>query len=276
MTSYTGFADAYDRFMDNVPYDDWTEYLAGLLKKYGINDGLVCELGCGTGNVTERLAAMGYDMIGIDNSEEMLNIAHEKQAESRSTVLYLCQDMRSFELYGTVNAIVSICDSMNYILTTDDIVKVLKLANNYLEAGGYFIFDMNTVSKYEKIGNETIAENRDNMSFIWDNYYDRESRINEYDLTVYISENVMDAEGSDIEKEVIEPESGGHEAPFYRFDEVHYQRAYTIDEVKSAVEEAGMEFVAVYEAFTDHAPDVDCDRLYFVAKEKFQEGKKYI
>lgn len=276
MASYTGFADAYDRFMDNVPYDDWTEYLAGLLKKYGINDGLVCELGCGTGNVTERLAAMGYDMIGIDNSEEMLNIAHEKQAESRSTVLYLCQDMRSFELYGTVNAIVSICDSMNYILTTDDIVKVLKLANNYLEAGGYFIFDMNTVSKYEKIGNETIAENRDNMSFIWDNYYDRESRINEYDLTVYISENVMDAEGSDIEKEVIEPESGGHEATFYRFDEVHYQRAYTIDEVKSAVEEAGMEFVAVYEAFTDHAPDVDCDRLYFVAKEKFQEGKKYI
>lgn len=274
--SYIGFAGVYDRFMDNVPYDDWTDYLAGLLKKYGVNDGLVCELGCGTGSVTERLAARGYDMIGIDNSEEMLNMAHEKQAENGSNALYLCQDMRSFELYGTVNAIVSVCDSMNYILTWDDLVKVFKLANNYLEAGGILIFDMNTPEKYEKIGDSVIAENRENMSFIWENFYDREKRINEYDLTIYASENVLDGEDGNIAPELVEEESGGHEAPFYRFDEVHYQRAYSIEEVKSAISAADMEFVDVFEAFTDHKPDAKSERLYFVAREKFQEGKKYI
>ena len=135
---------------------------------------------------------------------------------------------------------------------------------------------MNTPEKYEKIGDSVIAENRENMSFIWENFYDREKRINEYDLTIYASENVLDGEDGNIAPELVEEESGGHEAPFYRFDEVHYQRAYSIEEVKSAISAAGMEFVDVFEAFTDHKPDAKSERLYFVAREKFQEGKKYI
>ena len=113
MEAYTVFAQVYDSFMDNIPYENWSEYLVGLLKGYGVENGLIADLGCGTGNITELLAESGYDMIGIDCSEEMLSIAKEKNTKD---ILYLLQDMREMELYGTVAAVVSICDSMNYIV----------------------------------------------------------------------------------------------------------------------------------------------------------------
>ena len=254
MAAYSGFAEVYDKFMDNVPYDEWTNYLKGLLTEYGVRAGLVAELGCGTGNVTARLKAAGYDMIGIDNSS-MLQMAAEKDGEG---ILYLCQDMREFELYGTVAAFVCICDGLNYILEKEELVKVFKLVNNYLDTGGVFIFDLNTIYKYEALlGYNVIAENRDDMSFIWENYYDSETRINEYDLTIYLKDNEDKKER------------------FIRFDEIHYQKGYTIEEIKEALEEAGMEFVAVYDAFSKNPPKKDSERLYFIAREKYQEGKTY-
>ena len=111
-----GFAAAYDTFMGDIPYEKWADYVQELLKEHGILDGLVLELGCGTGNMTELLAARGYDMIGVDNSQDMLWAAAEKRSRSGADILYLCQDMREVELYGTVKAVVSVCDSMNYMI----------------------------------------------------------------------------------------------------------------------------------------------------------------
>ena len=148
MEAYSGFAKVYDLFMDNIPYEEWTDYVKELLAEEGIQDGIVLDLGCGTGSVTELLAKAGFDMIGIDNAEEMLEIAMEKREESGLDILYLLQDMREFELYGTVKAVVSICDSMNYILEDEDLLDVFKLVHNYLDNEGIFIFDMNTIYKY--------------------------------------------------------------------------------------------------------------------------------
>ena len=103
MEAYTEFATVYDTFMDNVPYEAWEKYLVDILKAEGINDGLLLELGCGTGRMTRLLAAEGYDMIGVDNSEEMLSVAREYTMEN-TEILYLLQDMREFELYGTIRA----------------------------------------------------------------------------------------------------------------------------------------------------------------------------
>lgn len=248
MEAYSSFASVYDRFMDNVPYQQWAEYLAELLREYQVTDGLVLDLGCGTGSLTELLARKGYDMIGIDNSEEMLQAAMEKRAESGLDILYLLQDMREFELYGTVAAVVSICDSMNYLTEYEDLVETMKLVNNYLDPRGVFIFDLNTIHKYrDLIGDSTIAEAREECSFIWDNDYDQESGINEYALTLFIQEE------DDL---------------YRRFEETHYQKAYELDEIKRAIEEAGMKFVAVYDAFTHHAPDEKSERVYFVAREQ--------
>lgn len=279
MAAYQSFASVYDLFMDNVPYEEWCEYIKSLLEEYGIKDGLVLDLGCGTGKMTRLLSAAGYDMIGVDNSEEMLEIARDAEysvtdgedaadtseedgramlsdeakseqeqiENARKNILYLLQDMREFELFGTVRAVVSICDSMNYILEEDDLREVFRLVNNYLDPEGIFIFDLNTVYKYrDMLGETTISENREEGSFIWDNYYDKEEGVNQYDLTLFIRE----------------------EDDLYRkYEETHFQRAYELDTIKQLLMEAGMEFVAAYDAFTREPVREDSERIYVIARE---------
>lgn len=265
--SYTGFAEVYDDLMDNVPYEEWAAFLISVLKEYGVGGNnvlkdtdelaknlaaernTVLDLGCGTGTMTELLARAGFDMIGVDNSEEMLEIAVRKREKSGSDILYLLQDMREFELYGTVGAVYSVCDSLNYILEDDDMVKVFSLVNNYLYPGGIFVFDFNTVYKYEYvIGDATIAENREDCSFIWENFYDEESRVNEYDLTIFVKEGMKDL--------------------YRRFTETHYQRGYTLEQMKGFLEAGGLLFVKALDADTHGAVCAESERIYVIAKNK--------
>ena len=249
MDAYTSFASVYDTFMDNIPYEEWAEYLMGLLKEYGIQDGLVADLGCGTGNMTELLSAAGYDMIGIDNAEEMLEIAMEKKAASGKDILYLLQDMREFELYGTVGAIVSICDSINYITEEEDLREVFRLVNNYLDPKGIFIFDFNTEYKYKYVlGDQTIAEDREDCSFIWDNYYYEDEKMNEYELSLFIRE--------------------GEDGLYRKYQETHFQKAYDLKTIQSLIESSGLEYMTAYDAFTKDAPSEKSERIYVIAREK--------
>lgn len=247
MASYQSFAQVYDLFMDNIDYDSWSTYLIGLLKEYGISDGLVLELGCGTGSMTELLAKAGYDMIGSDISPDMLDVAMEKKEASGLDILYLLQDMREFELYGTVRAIISVCDSLNYILEEEELLQVFRLVNNYLDPGGIFIFDLNTQKKYQDMGETTIAENRDEASFIWENYYDEEEQINEYDLTLFIRDE----------------EDGRYD----RFEEFHEQRAYPLTKIEELIRESGMEPVTMYDAFTRDPATEESERVCVIARE---------
>ena len=248
MEAYTDFAMVYDTFMDETPYELWKNRLVTMLGEDGIEDGLVLDLGCGTGTLTELLSEAGYDMIGIDFSQEMLAIAQEKRAQSGHQILYLEQDMREFELYGTVRAIVCICDSINYLLEKEDIITTFKLVNNYLDPKGLFIFDFNTVHKYrDVIGDTVIAENRDECSFIWENYYDEEECINEYDLTIFVKEE---------------------EELFRRFNETHYQRGYTLAEMKEMIQASGLLFVRAIDADTMEEPTDESERIYIMAREQ--------
>ncbi len=209
---------------------------------------LVADLGCGTGTLTQLMYDKGYDMIGIDNSEEMLNVAGTKREQSGAQILYLLQDMRELELYSTVGTMISVCDSLNYILEEDELLQTFKLVNNYLYPGGIFIFDFNTVYKYEQvIGDTTIAENREDCSFIWENYYYPEEEVNEYDLTVFVKE-----EGD----------------RFRRFTETHYQRGYTAEQMISLVEEAGMKVLLIKDSDTDGPVTETTERIYLVAREQ--------
>ena len=160
--------------------------------------------------------------------------------------------MREFELYGTVRAVVSICDSMNYILEPEELVQVFRLVNNYLDPGGIFIFDLNTEYKYKELmGENTFAEDRTESSFIWQNYYDEKKQVNEYDLTLFIREGEL----------------------YRKFEETHFQRCYSLDEVKAAAETAGMEFVTAYDAFTKDPVKEDSERIYVILREKGKTEK---
>ena len=256
MEAYTGFAEVYDVFMDDVPYKAWAAYLRKLLVEYGIEDGLVLELGCGTGNLTECMAEYGYDMIGADSSGEMLELAMRKKEKSRQDILYLHQDMREFELYGTVRAVISVCDCVNYILEEEELTEVFRLVNNYLDPGGIFLFDLNTVYKYEMLlGENTIAESREEGSFIWENYYDPEEMLNQYDLTLFICR-----------------EDGLYE----KYEETHFQRAYSEEQIRDLVKEAGMELLRICDADTGQEPSETTERIHVIAREhgKGTEGKQ--
>lgn len=249
MEAYTGFAEVYDLFMDNVPYEEWSKYLIGLLREFGAEQGIVLELGCGTGKMTRLLAQAGYDMIGIDNSQEMLQVARESTQDPN--ILYLLQDMREFELYGTVRAVVGICDSMNYILEEEELLQVFCLVNNYLDPGGVFIFDLNTPYKYrELLGEAVICENRPQGSFIWENFYEQETQINQYDLTFFVRE----------------PGNGG-DSLYRKYEETHFQRAYSLEQIKQLLGQAGMEFVAAYEVLSRQSPREESERIYVIARE---------
>lgn len=290
MEAYTGFAQVYDTFMDDTPYEEWSHFLLALLQKHRegrqdpvssgnvpadgkgtgnnyaietddnvIKENLhqeqntILDLGCGTGTLTQLLAAQGYDMIGIDNAQEMLQIAIEKRDSAGLDILYLLQDMRTFELYGTVGAVISVCDSVNYLLEEEEIVQTFRLVNNYLFPQGLFIFDFNTVYKYSQvIGDATIAENREECSFIWDNYYHEEEQINEYDLTVFV-------------KEPADMEQADH-ALYRRFQETHYQRGYELEQMKDCLRRAGMVFVEAVDADTHEAVNDVSERIYVVAR----------
>ena len=265
--SYSDFAEVYDEFMDNTPYEEWCGTLESLIEKYGVSKPVRCEkpedalssernlvldLGCGTGTLTELMYQRGYDMIGVDNSPSMLNIAMKKKEKSGSEILYLLQDMRELELYSTVGTVFSVCDSLNYILEKDELTDIFKLVNNYLYPGGLFIFDFNTEYKYrEIIGDATIAENREDCSFIWENYYDEGSSLNEYELTVFVRKD------GDV---------------FRRFTENHIQRGYRVEEMLGIVEEAGLEIVEYMDADNKGGVTDESERVYVIAREK---GKQY-
>ncbi|MCR5501274.1 MAG: methyltransferase domain-containing protein [Acetatifactor sp.] len=265
--AYTDFADVYDELMDDVPYEAWKDRIVWLIQEYGVSQrvsgeektlesledalaserDLIVDLGCGTGTLTELLAKDGFDCIGVDNSEAMLVKAMEKKEESGSEILYLLQDMRELSLYSTVGTVVSVCDSLNYLLEEEELLQVFSLVNNYLYPRGLFIFDFNTDYKYrEVIGDAVIAENREDCSFIWENFYDPEEGINEYDLTMFLKR----------EGELFE-----------RVSETHFQRGYEAARIEELLKKAGLEVVLLRDADTDGEVTETTERVYAVARE---------
>lgn len=248
MDAYRNFAQVYDLFMEDTPYEQWVEYLKKIWESYNFKPKLILDLGCGTGTITRILAKEGYDMIGIDLSEDMLAVAREKASEEEQNILYLLQDMTEFELYGTVDCIISLFDSINYITQKEDLLEVFKLANNYLDPGGLFIFDINTEYKFQNIlASNTFAQTSEEAAYIWENFYDEEEKMNEYYMNFFIKQH----NGKNYE----------------RFEEFHYEKAYSIEEMILLLDKAGLKFIAVFDAFTFEEPKMDSQRLYFIAQE---------
>ena len=154
---YNAFAEVYDRLQD-ADYAKFADYYERIFEKYGIKPELVLDLACGTGNITVPMSQRGYDMIGVDLSVEMLNIAREKAQAAGQNILFINQDMTEFELYGTVDAILCALDGVNYLTADGETDELFRLAENYLNPGGLMIFDINTEYKLrEVLGSNTFV-----------------------------------------------------------------------------------------------------------------------
>ncbi|MBQ3115229.1 MAG: class I SAM-dependent methyltransferase [Clostridia bacterium] len=218
MNSYTMFAEVYDKLI-NVDYIGMADRIEDIFIKYGKKPNLVLDLACGTGNLTMELSRRGYDIIGIDLSEDMLSLATEKAPDIR----FLCQDMTEFELYGTVDAIVCTLDAINYITDKRRLKKMFKLVHNYLNPDGIFIFDINTEHKLKNVlSNNTFVYDEDDIFYTWENYY--KNGISTQMLNFFVNTK----EG------------------YKRFFEEHIQRAYTVSEIKEMLKDAKLDLLQTF------------------------------
>lgn len=248
---YSAIAGIYDRLNKEIDYKKWADVIEKCFERYGsVRPEIVLDLACGTGRMTRELARRGYDMIGVDGSADMLGEAY---AEGGEGILYLLQDMRSFELYGTVSATVCCLDSFNYLLGDGELGKAFDLVHNYSDPDGLFIFDMNTPYKFENIysDNAYVLEDEDEEGRAiycgWQNFYDRETGICDFYLSVFE-----------------EDEDGA----YVRSDEHQRERCYSMDEIRSALEAGGFELCTVFADLDMSEPDTESERWYFVARAK--------
>ncbi|MCL2216174.1 MAG: class I SAM-dependent methyltransferase [Defluviitaleaceae bacterium] len=239
----------YDALMSDAPYDIWAAYIDGLLGEWfnereSSDAPLVLDLACGTGNITLRLAKLGYDLIGVDASEDMLAEAQRKSYEQSlaTNILFLAQDMRELDLYGTVDAVVCVCDGMNYILNDRDLAEVFRRVRLFLNPGGVFIFDMNTEYKFKEVLKDNIFEARaeSGEAYVWENRYDPQTNINEYHMTFTMAEGEA-------------------------FSELHRQRAYPPANVRDKLLDAGFSAVAIRDGYSGESLKVESSRVVFIA-----------
>ena len=243
---FTVLAEYYDR-LNGADYNAYAQYVKNVFEKYGSGkEELVLDLGCGTGKMTLELARRGYDMTGIDYSPEMLDIARSLADEEGHDILWLCQDMREFELYGTVDAAVCCLDCINHLEEEDDLDKCFKLVHNYLIPDGIFIFDINAKYKFENIyADNTFSMEEDGGVCIWENYYDPETKLCDFYITLF--------------KECTD---GRYE----RYDEEQSERMYTLEDIKASLERCNLEFISAYGDLDFSEGNDDCERIYIVAK----------
>ncbi|MCL1936322.1 MAG: class I SAM-dependent methyltransferase [Defluviitaleaceae bacterium] len=247
MIAYENLSKLYDIFME-IDYFEWSYFIKDVIDEHFTNNTerlMLLDLGCGTGNLTTRFEK--YDVIGIDNSIEMLAIANQKAHDLEQNILFLNQDMRDFEVLDKLDVVISTCDSINYILDETDILKIFNKVSKYLIDGGLFIFDINTEYKYKNIlSNNSFSYVDENGAVIWENYFDFDSQINEYFLTIFLK---------DGEK-------------YIRTEEIHYQKSYSEILIDEYLQKSNLKILKKYDDYTKNKPKNETERLLYIVTKK--------
>ena len=242
---YANFAYIYDRLMSDVDYSRWADHIQGIFRKYSFSPRLVLDLGCGTGSLCLELTKRGYEMIGIDSSADMLSCARNKFEAEGFDVLLINQDMTDFELYGTVDAIVCTMDSINYVTDSESVVRLFKLVRNYLNPGGLFIFDVNTLYKLKNIlGNNVFYSTEDDIAYIWQNRFNSKKRTCEFELTFFVKNGEL----------------------YTRFEETHVEKAFTQEEIEKFIDGSGLRLLDVFDDLSFEKPSEKSERIFFICR----------
>ncbi len=240
---YTAFAEFYDSLTENIDYKEIAEYYHRLNEKFGGTKGILLDLACGTGSLSVIFSRMGYDVIGVDISEEMLSIAVSKEHEG---IEYLCQSMTELDMFGTIDGTVCSLDSINHLDGIEDVRKTFEKVSLFSNKGALFMFDVNTLYKHKEIlGDNTFVYDMENVYCVWQNEYAGEGKTDIY-LDFF-------AEDKD---------SGLYE----RYSDDFTETAYPTDIIEKMLIEAGFEVCACYEYLTENKPTDESEKLTFVAR----------
>lgn len=244
--SYQRFAFVYDALMSEVPYDQWIDIFITKMEQNRIDGKKVLDVGCGTGEFTVRLAKKGYQVAGVDLSEEMLAIAKDKADECKLNIPFFHQNMMELDTDNQFDGIVIFCDSLNYLHHEEEVQQTFTRVYEQLRPGGLFMFDVHSVYKMEQIfAGQTFADVQEDVSYIWNSFEGEEQYSAEHELTFFVKDE----------------ETG----LFERFEEDHYQRTYPVNTYKEWLEAAGFTVKEVTADFTDDAPNDFSERIMFLA-----------
>lgn len=245
MNSYSDFARVYDELMHrDINYEKWADYIENLFDIYGVNPSLVCDLACGTGNITIPLAKRGYDMTGVDISEDMLNIARSKS--ERLDILFLNQNITDLDLYGTMGAFLCMIDGINYILPPKSLLKLFtRIKTCFINDSGIFIFDISTPYKLKNIiGSNTFIHCGEKIFYTWQNRYIESKRLSDMFLTFFVKQGKK----------------------YTRFEERHLQKAHSPGELVKLLRKAGFSQIDMYDELTFNPPRPDSERIVFACR----------
>ena len=247
MSGYNAFAEVYDKLTDNIEYKKRADYVSALFDRYGVRGKEpILDLACGTGSLTIELAKLGYDMIGVDSAYAMLSQAQNKKYEENVDVLFLCQDMTELDLYGTISGAVCMLDSLNHLDSAEEVKRTIEKVGLFMEHGGIFIFDVNTIYKHREIlGNNTFVYDCDDVYCVWQN-------------------SLNDDDSVDISLDIFERKDGA----YYRSGEEFSERAYPIGQYKKWLGDAGFELLHIYDEMSDRELNDRTQRAVFVARYK--------
>ncbi len=249
MAGYGDFAYYYDLLTENVDYESRCEYICNLLAENGVSKGILLDLACGTGTMSMLLSDKGYDVIGVDASEDMLSVAQEKKMESGKDIMFLCQRMEELDLFGTINAAVCTLDSINHITDEKTVQQVFSKVSLFMEDKGIFLFDVNTPYKHRDVlGDNTFIYDMDDVYCVWQNSTDEKTLLTEVSLDIF-------------EKDTEEEED-----VYYRYSEEFSEKGYELSQIEKWLTEYKFEVLGVYEELTKNEVGEKTQRAVFVAR----------
>lgn len=249
MAGYGDFAYYYDLLTENVDYESRCDYISALLAENGIGKGILLDLACGTGTLSMLLSEKGYDVIGVDASEEMLSQAQEKKMEAEADIIFLCQKMEELDLFGTINAAVCTLDSINHVTDENTVKEIFRRVSLFMEDKGIFLFDVNTPYKHKEVlGDNTFIYDMDEVYCVWQNSTDK-------NLLTKVSLDIFEKDEEAEDDEV-----------YYRYNEEFYEKGYDLERIKELLTENKFEVLAVYEEMSKESIKDDTQRAVFIAR----------
>ena len=243
MNQFSALAKYYDRFV-GADYKKITDFIDNMIRRYNPDASLVCDIGCGSGTITLSLLDKGYDPIGIDGSIDMLSEAQNKKMDhpKGEKALFLCQQLPEFELYGTVDCLISTLDTLNYITEPKDLERLFYWFQNYLNPNGLLIFDINSKYKYQTVlDNQCRIYDEEDVFMAWQSRY--EDELCYHNLSIF-------SKCGDL---------------YGRYDEEQIQRYYSVDFIKNLLQKYGFKTLQISDDYSEKVPDDQTQRLTFVA-----------
>ena len=244
MNAYHELAASYDRLTTDVDYEATVEFYNEILRKEGLSPRTAVDLACGTGSVSLLLAQMGLRVTGVDMSEEMLTVAFQKAQERGSDIRFVCQKLEELTLPRGVDLAVCALDSLDYITDPEACRQAIARVYKVLNPGGIFIFDVNTPEKLRAMDGQVFLDEDDDVYCVWRGEFDEETNICSYGMDLFQRRGEV----------------------WDRSFEEHREHAYSADQLKGYLKEAGFTHIRVYADRSFEAPRPNEQRIYMKAR----------